>query len=276
MERPRRTGARSRPGPRARPGAPSAARTRSGSSRTGSGATVAAAPAGVARALAAAARAVRPDLEARRVMERLHTPFDAVELASDAVARGNLKVFEEIAPVFAVRLRPRRCSSRRSRPTNRAACCTRTSASACTSRPACSPRSARRSTRRTSPPRSSAMLCGTSRPRLAKVVGTCPADPAAARRALARGDHPLADGPVVPRTARCSARTCRTPAGPGQREGLRRPLRAGRRRRLRRARLVLPRRADALHRAPLPGVPRGRRPRGSAVHRRRSSPSRRA
>ena len=29
-------------------------------------------------------------------MKRLHTPFDAVELASDAVARGNLKVFEEI------------------------------------------------------------------------------------------------------------------------------------------------------------------------------------
>ena len=36
-----------------------------------------------------------------RLMKRMHTPFDAVELASDAVARGNLKVFEEIAPVFA-------------------------------------------------------------------------------------------------------------------------------------------------------------------------------
>jgi hypothetical protein len=35
------------------------------------------------------------------VMKRFHTPFDAVELASDAVARGNLKVFEEIALVFA-------------------------------------------------------------------------------------------------------------------------------------------------------------------------------
>jgi hypothetical protein len=36
-----------------------------------------------------------------RFMKRFHTPFDAVELASDAVARGNLKVFEEIALVFA-------------------------------------------------------------------------------------------------------------------------------------------------------------------------------
>ena len=32
---------------------------------------------------------------------RLHTPFDAFELASDAVARGNLKVFAEIGFVFA-------------------------------------------------------------------------------------------------------------------------------------------------------------------------------
>jgi hypothetical protein len=36
-----------------------------------------------------------------RVMARLHTPFDAVELASDAVARGNLKVFAEIGHEFA-------------------------------------------------------------------------------------------------------------------------------------------------------------------------------
>ena len=34
-------------------------------------------------------------------MGRLHTPFDAVELASDAVARGNRKVFEEIGYEFA-------------------------------------------------------------------------------------------------------------------------------------------------------------------------------
>jgi hypothetical protein len=36
-----------------------------------------------------------------RLMGRLHTPFDAVELASDAVARGNRKVFEEIGYEFA-------------------------------------------------------------------------------------------------------------------------------------------------------------------------------
>ncbi len=36
-----------------------------------------------------------------RLTARLHTPFDAVELASDAVARGNLKVFEEIGYEFA-------------------------------------------------------------------------------------------------------------------------------------------------------------------------------
>jgi hypothetical protein len=36
-----------------------------------------------------------------RLTARLHTPFDAVELASDAVARGNLKVFAEIGYEFA-------------------------------------------------------------------------------------------------------------------------------------------------------------------------------
>jgi hypothetical protein len=35
------------------------------------------------------------------VIWRLHTPFDAFELASDAVARGNRKVFEEIGREFA-------------------------------------------------------------------------------------------------------------------------------------------------------------------------------
>ncbi|MBM3678346.1 MAG: hypothetical protein FJW96_10770 [Actinobacteria bacterium] len=34
-------------------------------------------------------------------LQRLHTPFDALRLASDAVGRGNLKVFEEIGLVFA-------------------------------------------------------------------------------------------------------------------------------------------------------------------------------
>jgi len=36
-----------------------------------------------------------------RVVRAVHTPFDAFERASDAVARGNLKVFEEIAFEFA-------------------------------------------------------------------------------------------------------------------------------------------------------------------------------
>jgi len=36
-----------------------------------------------------------------RIMGRLHTPFDAVEAASNAVARGNLKVFAEIGYEFA-------------------------------------------------------------------------------------------------------------------------------------------------------------------------------
>ncbi|MFL5945686.1 MAG: hypothetical protein ACJ74C_09670, partial [Gaiellaceae bacterium] len=42
-----------------------------------------------------------PSSRLGRVMRRLHTPFDAVALASDAVARGNLKVFEEIGYEFA-------------------------------------------------------------------------------------------------------------------------------------------------------------------------------
>jgi hypothetical protein len=36
-----------------------------------------------------------------RLMAKLHTPFDAFELASDAVARGNKKVFDEIGYEFA-------------------------------------------------------------------------------------------------------------------------------------------------------------------------------
>jgi hypothetical protein len=36
-----------------------------------------------------------------RLVQRLHTPFDAFELASDAVARGNRKVFAEIGLEFA-------------------------------------------------------------------------------------------------------------------------------------------------------------------------------
>jgi hypothetical protein len=43
----------------------------------------------------------RPATPLGRLTHALHTPFDAVELASDAVARGNLKVFAEIGLVFA-------------------------------------------------------------------------------------------------------------------------------------------------------------------------------
>src|SRR3954468_9967785 len=41
-----------------------------------------------------------PTSKLGRLMGRMHTPFDAVELASDAVARGNRKVFEEIGYEF--------------------------------------------------------------------------------------------------------------------------------------------------------------------------------
>jgi hypothetical protein len=44
---------------------------------------------------------LRPGSRLGRLMRRLHTPFDAFEVASDAVARGNLKVFSEIGLVFA-------------------------------------------------------------------------------------------------------------------------------------------------------------------------------
>jgi len=42
-----------------------------------------------------------PESRLGRLTAELHTPFDAFELASDAVARGNLKVFEEIGLQFA-------------------------------------------------------------------------------------------------------------------------------------------------------------------------------
>ena len=44
---------------------------------------------------------LRPDSRLGRLTGQLHTPFDAVERASDAVARGNLAVFAEIGLVFA-------------------------------------------------------------------------------------------------------------------------------------------------------------------------------
>ena len=43
----------------------------------------------------------QPETRLGRLTAELHTPFDAVERASEAVARGNLKVFEEIGLQFA-------------------------------------------------------------------------------------------------------------------------------------------------------------------------------
>lgn len=42
-----------------------------------------------------------PETRLGRAVAEIHTPFDAFERASDAVARGNLKVFEEIGREFA-------------------------------------------------------------------------------------------------------------------------------------------------------------------------------
>jgi hypothetical protein len=42
-----------------------------------------------------------PETRIGRIVREIHTPFDAFERASDAVARGNLKVFDEIASEFA-------------------------------------------------------------------------------------------------------------------------------------------------------------------------------
>ena len=47
----------------------------------------------------------QPETRLGRLTAELHTPFDAFERASDAVARGNLKVFEEIGLQFARWLR---------------------------------------------------------------------------------------------------------------------------------------------------------------------------
>lgn len=44
---------------------------------------------------------LQPDTRIGRLTAELHTPFDALERASDRVARGNLKVFEEIGLEFA-------------------------------------------------------------------------------------------------------------------------------------------------------------------------------
>jgi len=44
---------------------------------------------------------LQPDTRLGRVLKEIHTPFDAFERASAEVARGNLKVFEEIGREFA-------------------------------------------------------------------------------------------------------------------------------------------------------------------------------
>jgi hypothetical protein len=44
---------------------------------------------------------LRPETRLGRLVRALHTPFDAFERTSDAVARGNLKVFAEIGHAFA-------------------------------------------------------------------------------------------------------------------------------------------------------------------------------
>jgi hypothetical protein len=101
-----------------------------------------------------------------RLTNELHTPFDAFERASDAVARGNLKVFEEIGPQFARYLQGSSPEGERlltqafghyehlrreqdppgGAPSSR---CSRTWRSASTSRRACSRRSSRHSMPRT-------------------------------------------------------------------------------------------------------------------------------
>ena len=61
----------------------------------------AAAPDRVALADAARRGLLQRNTTLGRLIASLHTPFDAVQLASDAVAEGNLKVFAEIGLAFA-------------------------------------------------------------------------------------------------------------------------------------------------------------------------------
>ncbi len=184
-----RTGARSPPGPRARRERRSAARTRSTCCRTACCATATC----CTRCASFGRWLLRRGLLDRgsrlgRLMSRLHTPFDAVELASDAVARGNRKVFEEIGYEFARYLEADDLDTflaglREGDPPDgqallraaftryagaarrRRRCCSRTWRSGCTSRPACSPRSARRWTPPTRPRRTSAGGCARTRAR---------------------------------------------------------------------------------------------------------------
>ena len=73
---------------------------------------------------------LQPETRVGRLTAELHTPFDAVGRASDAVARGNLEVFAEIGLEFARRLERdhpieplrRRAQTRASRPTASGSC----------------------------------------------------------------------------------------------------------------------------------------------------------
>ena len=98
-----RTGAPSPRGPRARPGARSAARTCSPSWQRGFGrdAEVLHPVDALWRTLVRRGLFKPREAASGASLAELHTPFDAFELASDAVARGNRKVFAEIGLEFA-------------------------------------------------------------------------------------------------------------------------------------------------------------------------------
>ena len=97
-----RTGARTRPGRRGRRGGRSAVRTCSSTWSAGSaeGRWLLHPVATLWRRLLRRGLFQR-ETRLGRLTSELHTPFDAFERASDAVARGNLKVFEEIGLEFA-------------------------------------------------------------------------------------------------------------------------------------------------------------------------------
>ena len=294
-----RTGARSPPGRRARPAARSAARTRSGSSRTACtptassctrcsrsgagccGAGCSTRPAGWAGSWAGCTRR--------------STPW---RLASDAVARGNLKVFAEIGYEFARyllrgRVRRRGAAARRSRsrvttrpsptddpkrraelhaarePVHRAA---RADPPAARDR-----RGARRAVRhrrgaRADDLRDVAPAARASRGRAgaARRRGTSPGSRARSSRTRSWSCRCRAGSSRWARTCRTRTRRRCTSSSTRSSIVLVEPVRArgARAGRLRRRGLVGAGAADALHRAPVPRVPRGRGPGVAAVHRR--------
>ena len=97
-----RTGARSPPGRRGRRGGRSAARISSTSCSASSAATASCCiPSSPCGGRSSAAGCFSADTRLGRLIAELHTPFDAFERPSDAVARGNRKVFDEIGLEFA-------------------------------------------------------------------------------------------------------------------------------------------------------------------------------